>query len=865
MPRARLTIPSDTGADAIAVAVQRLGQTVAEVGKDRIEKADRLAYGAAKAEILSASQQAQRELQDDPDYETAEKRFRERMIKARADAAAKLGDKYDRRVFEAEAGVELERGAGQIYEGARKKRLSARAGLVDTSLDQNLTLGAETDDEVQRAAVRQSNEDMIAGAEKEGAFTPAEGAARRLKYDQGLHAKRTDYLIANDRMDDAEAYYEANRLSMGADDAIKLQAKITQEKRQKTAGVIADNADAFLRGDKTAPLVSTFAPPLAGRVTSVLGDARPNGKVHGGLDLAVPEGTPVQASAPGRVTQVWNDEKHGGGLSIRVDYGGGVVMGYAHLAAQDVKVGDQVAVGDVLGKSGSTGRSTGPHLHWSATVDGKRVDPRTVGNISPAQAYGATLGEVLEYADAQLPPDASDAVRDATRAEVQRRYSVYRAERGEEQDRLESDYAIKASRGELSKGDVDNAYRTGRISPQSRASLIIDIEKDERARAEQAEIIDRIGRGDFLDPKDDKTKKLVDVNFRDAQKQFLSKPRTAEEVTAFATNYVTRVGFVPPSLASTIRGNLRAVDPDAQVGAARLLDAIQQRNPAILNDFSDEDIARGVQLNEMVDLGMAPAAAAQRVAEMEKVPKARREEMLTQYRANTSGTQNQSRTAKAVVADAFEVSSSDLAGLDEKNAGGAQLIADFERLRQQEYVRSGDMALSNKAALALLKKSWAVSYVNGGPRMMKNAPELFFRKYGDAKRDAVWIREQAVSEMLKDGLHMEDAESRFRLIPHPTIVRNQAGPVYAAILVPPANAKPEATITTLTDPQGRVRAWQPNWKQSPDGKRDARRRADTVEAARARRAGKPVIGTPVIASPTALSVAANAPVLPGKL
>ena len=102
---------------------------------------------------------------------------------------------------------------------------------------------------------------------------------------------------------------------------------------------------------------------------------------HSGLDFAVPKGTPVKAPANGVVTIV--DDFFFNGKTIFLDHGQGLITMYCHLSAIDVKVGQTVERGQVIGKVGATGRVTGPHLHWNVSLNNERVDPAIfIGKLS---------------------------------------------------------------------------------------------------------------------------------------------------------------------------------------------------------------------------------------------------------------------------------------------------------------------------------------------------------------------------------------------------------------------------------------------------------------------------------------------------
>ena len=120
-----------------------------------------------------------------------------------------------------------------------------------------------------------------------------------------------------------------------------------------------------------------FIRPVTGEITSPFGLRRVINKQprssHSGVDIKAPQGTPVKACNRGFVALV--DELFFSGKSVVVDHGWGTFSMYFHLAETHVQEGDQVKKGDVLGRVGSTGRSTAPHLHWGVKISGARVDP----------------------------------------------------------------------------------------------------------------------------------------------------------------------------------------------------------------------------------------------------------------------------------------------------------------------------------------------------------------------------------------------------------------------------------------------------------------------------------------------------------
>ena len=99
-------------------------------------------------------------------------------------------------------------------------------------------------------------------------------------------------------------------------------------------------------------------------------------RFHKGIDLAAPAGTPVVAALPGKVISAGHEPGYGN--NVMVEHDGGLRTRYGHLASVNVKVGDMVTSDDTLGKVGSTGRSTGAHLHFEVIRMGTPIDPARI-------------------------------------------------------------------------------------------------------------------------------------------------------------------------------------------------------------------------------------------------------------------------------------------------------------------------------------------------------------------------------------------------------------------------------------------------------------------------------------------------------
>lgn len=178
-------------------------------------------------------------------------------------------------------------------------------------------------------------------------------------------AKRLEFKVHDKRYVTQALSVAPSQVDLSAADA----ARVEQEK----VGI----DEALNRWSEREPDKLNLAQPVPGVRSSSFGLRRIfNGQSrnpHSGMDIAAPSGTPVLAPAAGEVVATGNYFFNGN--AVFVDHGRGLVSMYCHLSAINVKVGQQVSAGDVLGKVGMTGRATGPHLHWGLSLAHVWVDP----------------------------------------------------------------------------------------------------------------------------------------------------------------------------------------------------------------------------------------------------------------------------------------------------------------------------------------------------------------------------------------------------------------------------------------------------------------------------------------------------------
>lgn len=201
--------------------------------------------------------------------------------------------------------------------------------------------------------------------------------ARRIRAGQELRIPSMDGVLHKAQAGDS-------LISIAARFGVPLEAILDANDLDNSA--IAAGQELFVPGarlstyDLRKAMGELFIYPISGRLTSRYGTrADPFTGVksfHTGIDLAAPTGTPVKASTDGRVAAAGSQNVYGN--YVIVTHAGGYQTLYAHMSSISVRRGQYLAQGDEVGKVGSTGYSTGPHLHFSVYKNGKTIDPFSV-------------------------------------------------------------------------------------------------------------------------------------------------------------------------------------------------------------------------------------------------------------------------------------------------------------------------------------------------------------------------------------------------------------------------------------------------------------------------------------------------------
>lgn len=193
------------------------------------------------------------------------------------------------------------------------------------------------------------------------------GLERELREVEGERARIAEL---EEMLSEVEAVYDRVREMLGADAPLRDEdAPLLPPLRTAPGAGQRPDTGAAGDGDVTAA-IDLWPLAIPGFITRALSDGRSR---HPGLDIAVPKNTYIRAAGAGVVRAAGSDEVYG--EFVILDHGNGLETVYGHASRLFVTTGDRVRRGEVIALTGSTGRSTAPHLHFEVREDGRPVDP----------------------------------------------------------------------------------------------------------------------------------------------------------------------------------------------------------------------------------------------------------------------------------------------------------------------------------------------------------------------------------------------------------------------------------------------------------------------------------------------------------
>ena len=246
--------------------------------------------------------------------------------------------------------------------------LLSQLGYLDEIVDQDRRIAEEVAEGRRELAAERRKTERIKDEETETTALLAERTAEQRAALGELVARRDELVGAQDDRETLLGSLEERRHE--AEEDVEALAQASAELGERIRAAYSTGGSSGTTGSAARP-ASGLIWPVNGPLTSPFGYRW--GRLHEGVDIGVGFGTPIHAAAGGTVIHAgWLG---GYGNLVVVDHGNGLSTAYAHQQRVYVSPGQGVAQGDVLGEVGSTGHSSGPHLHFEVRVNGNPVDP----------------------------------------------------------------------------------------------------------------------------------------------------------------------------------------------------------------------------------------------------------------------------------------------------------------------------------------------------------------------------------------------------------------------------------------------------------------------------------------------------------
>lgn len=648
-------------------ALGGLGQSLDAAAGVAEKIVDMRAESAAREAAIQAGSRVREELwgeqglmrQDGRKFIDAADPTRERLKALQQEFGAKGRNGFEQRMIDDALRREIEPALGQIDRSYGK-----------AVVDENRSTTAARTANVIDMGVKGFADDTQHGVDKQALQDAFDDEADAYGYDPETR-------LLKERQTFTQFYVNGIAAALGADDTA------TAEKRFEEAvgrGLLTGQAQAQV-GEKIANAKNTvmaeqfgmdiettggipttdgvdFAPPLSvlpppsstygPRKHPIDGVVKP----HTGIDYPVPEGTPVLASAPGKVVEVAN--RGGYGTMVRVDHGGGTETWYAHLSAADVKVGDFVKQGQKLAASGNSGKSTGPHLHYEVRHGGQPADPN-----KPVARVELTLENLKSVALARAggDPVLFKKLFAEGAAALQRKEATKR----DREEKLVDEawkYAEKATAESQIPRSVWNA-----LKPQQRDAFRAQIKQNVQGDDVETDLTHYGALMTMLSdrPKDFRNYEFeTDNNLSKAEKKWFINQRTqlraGKEADARSSLEVTNrvAAIVMPSA-------FKAEDQDAFKGALFRAVSMAEQGGTKLDEKTIMDMAGRltveVALTGKGTLGkkaplykLSPGARGADVVNFQDIPDVTRNRLVNDFkRANPGATPTKAQVAEAYV------------------------------------------------------------------------------------------------------------------------------------------------------------------------------------------------------------------------
>jgi hypothetical protein len=376
-----------------------------------------------------------------------------------------------------------------------------------------------------------------------------------------------------------------------------------------------------------------------------------------------------------------------------------------------------------------------------------------------------------------------------------------------------SDLVIKFLNGGGTREEIDLFRQNARADVSVTGKQLITLERlflkdqsESEKRAAQMEYGQQAFLGTIsLNPDDKTARDAVNAHY-----SAVVRAVPPEKFVDFSVNYVERTGVVPATLRSNIVAGLNSVDSAKIIPAAMVLEKLSRAtNTKALQQFPNKSISYAQQVLDYNRMGLSAEESVKKANDMRNILPAEKDNRTRAFREIEKETPPTDVIQGFVDEGWFEASTFSTQSdpvINEVMAG------EFSRLREREYVLSGDDETAQKAAFTMMRKNWGVTNINGDRRFMKYAPESIYGQPNLSEgENTEWIQKQLFSDVTKDSIYTEDFTSNLILAVNPRVKTKDGLPVYSVLHRDPA--------TGIIQNLERFNAWVPDYSVTPEFKK----------------------------------------------
>lgn len=364
---------------------------------------------------------------------------------------------------------------------------------------------------------------------------------------------------------------------------------------------------------------------------------------------------------------------------------------------------------------------------YKASLKGLSDDARAkaIYELSNQNIEGLNINEKQEVI-AQL-----NAYDNQLKSVKEQAFAKEKAEQELAKARQAADLELRVSRGQANYDEIVRFEQKRIISPDQKTSLFKALDAKNKEILQESQAIEKVARAmqgaDYMDPKNTDDKKAVDLMYNNVIRNQIMALKDPAAQKSMLVSYIDKVGVVPESLQSRMRGVMRGTNVEDKVYMSELIGRIQEVKPQALDDFDDKDIAQAVMIDGLVKAGTPNLEAVKRVQALQDGLNPQRvtylKEELKEKRKGKAFSEIRDE-ALSSVKDIFDDSFFSSVKLPDKQLGvESAAVNEYNNLFESWYVyTNGDEKLAKEQAALAMKRNWGTTSINGNKKQLTKYP-----------------------------------------------------------------------------------------------------------------------------------------------